>query len=301
MKKKFFLRLRLTGTHGHMLKAKKQIIEDLKLVDVVLEILDSRIPKSSQNPDFKNIIKQKKQIVLLNKSDLADNKETEKWKSYFDRNNIPALIIDANLGTGVKNIINKIETVLEEDLQKALNKGIKKKSIRVMIIGIPNVGKSSLINRLTNRKSQQVGNKPGVTKQKQWVRISNDIELLDTPGVLWPKFEDNKTAMHLSYIGAIKDELIPKEDVAYQLLKYLWENYQKNVIERYNLTNEDISIIMNKSENYEEDKIIALMELIASKRGAIISGGRVDYEKVANLLLIDFRTAKLGKITLEKV
>ena len=284
-----------------MLKAKKQIIEDLKLVDVVLEILDSRIPKSSQNPDFKNIIKQKKQIVLLNKSDLADNKETEKWKSYFDRNNIPALIIDANLGTGVKNIINKIETVLEEDLQKALNKGIKKKSIRVMIIGIPNVGKSSLINRLTNRKSQQVGNKPGVTKQKQWVRISNDIELLDTPGVLWPKFEDNKTAMHLSYIGAIKDELIPKEDVAYQLLKYLWENYQKNVIERYNLTNEDISIIMNKSENYEEDKIIALMELIASKRGAIISGGRVDYEKVANLLLIDFRTAKLGKITLEKV
>ena len=289
------------GTHGHMLKAKKQIIEDLKLVDVVLEILDSRIPKSSQNPDFKNIIKQKKQIVLLNKSDLADNKETEKWKSYFDRNNIPALIIDANLGTGVKNIINKIETVLEEDLQKALNKGIKKKSIRVMIIGIPNVGKSSLINRLTNRKSQQVGNKPGVTKQKQWVRISNDIELLDTPGVLWPKFEDNKTAMHLSYIGAIKDELIPKEDVAYQLLKYLWENYQKNVIERYNLTNEDISIIMNKSENYEEDKIIALMELIASKRGAIISGGRVDYEKVANLLLIDFRTAKLGKITLEKV
>ena len=284
-----------------MLKAKKQIIEDLKLVDVVLEILDSRIPKSSQNPDFKNIIKQKKQIVLLNKSDLADNKETEKWKSYFDRNNIPALIIDANLGTGVKNIINKIETVLEEDLQKALNKGIKKKSIRVMIIGIPNVGKSSLINRLTNRKSQQVGNKPGVTKQKQWVRISNDIELLDTPGVLWPKFEDNKTAMHLSYIGAIKDELIPKEDVAYQLLKYLWENYQKNVIERYNLTNEDISIIMNKSENYKEDKIIALMELIASKRGAIISGGRVDYEKVANLLLIDFRTAKLGKITLEKV
>ena len=289
------------GTHGHMLKAKKQIIEDLKLVDVVLEILDSRIPKSSQNPDFKNIIKQKKQIVLLNKSDLADNKETEKWKSYFDRNNIPALIIDANLGTGVKNIINKIETVLEEDLQKALNKGIKKKSIRVMIIGIPNVGKSSLINRLTNRKSQQVGNKPGVTKQKQWVRISNDIELLDTPGVLWPKFEDNKTAMHLSSIGAIKDELIPKEDVAYQLLKYLWENYQKNVIERYNLTNEDISIIMNKSENYKEDKIIALMELIASKRGAIISGGRVDYEKVANLLLIDFRTAKLGKITLEKV
>ena len=198
-------------------------------------------------------------------------------------------------------MINKIETVLEEDLQKALNKGIKKKSIRVMIIGIPNVGKSSLINRLTNRKSQQVGNKPGVTKQKQWVRISNDIELLDTPGVLWPKFEDNKTAMHLSYIGAIKDELIPKEDVAYQLLKYLWENYQKNVIERYNLTNEDISIIMNKSENYKEDKIIALMELIASKRGAIISGGRVDYEKVANLLLIDFRTAKLGKITLEKV
>ena len=301
MKKKVFLRLRLTGTHWHMLKEKKQIIEDLKLVDVVLEILDSRIPKSSQNPDFKNIIKQKKQIVLLNKSDLADNKETEKWKSYFDRNNIPALIIDANLGTGVKNIINKIEAVLEEDLQKALNKGIKKKSIRVMIIGIPNVGKSSLINRLTNRKSQQVGNKPGVTKQKQWVRISNDIELLDTPGVLWPKFEDNKTAMHLSYIGAIKDELIPKEDVAYQLLKYLWENYQKNVIERYNLTNEDISIIMNKSENYKEDKIIALMELIASKRGAIISGGRVDYEKVANLLLIDFRTAKLGKITLEKV
>ena len=294
-------KLNINWYPGHMAKTMRQIEEDSKLVDVVIEILDARIPISSQNPEVQKIINNKKKIIVLNKCDLAEEKENKNWVYYFEKNNIPALLCNANSGDGINLVIKKINEIMEEEKARLVNKGRKNKTIRAMVIGIPNVGKSSFINKIANKASLKVGNKPGVTKQKQWVRISNDIELLDTPGVLWLKFEDNKTAMHLSYIGAIKDELIPKEDVAYQLLKYLWENYQKNVIERYNLTNEDISIIMNKSENYEEDKIIALMELIASKRGAIISGGRVDYEKVANLLLIDFRTAKLGKITLEKV
>ena len=285
---------------GHMLKTKKQIIEDLKLIDVVIELLDARIPVSSQNPDLRRITQNKKRIILLNKSDLADDNETKKWKEYFISQNIPCLIIDANVGKGIKEILKEVQTVLEEEIQKAESKGIQNKKIRLMIVGIPNVGKSSLINRLMNKKSQQVGNKPGVTKQKQWVRISNNIELLDTPGVLWPKFEDEKTAFNLSYIGSIKDEILPKEDIAYNLTKYLWNNYKNNIILRYKLTEEDIKSIMVQDENSMEDETVRLMNLIALKRGAIIRKGEVDYDKVSNIILTDFRTAKIGKITLEK-
>ena len=281
-----------------MLKTKKQIIEDLKLIDVVIQVLDARIPSSSQNPDIQKIVNQKKQIILLNKSDLANNEETQKWKNYFLKKNIPTLIIDANSGKGVKFVLEEVENILQQELEKALNKGRKNKNIRIMIIGIPNVGKSSLINRLTNKKTAQVGNKPGVTKQKQWVRISNNIELLDTPGVLWPKFEDSKTALNLAYTGTIKDEILAKEDIIYELLKYLWENYKNNIIERYNLTEEEISNIIINAEN---DKIIELMNIIARKRGAIVSGGEIDYAKVSNLVLTDFRTGKIGRITLETV
>lgn len=285
---------------GHMLKTKKQIIEDLKLIDVVIELLDARIPVSSQNPDLRRITQNKKRIVLLNKSDLADDNETKKWKDYFILQNIPCLIIDANVGKGVKEILKEVQTVLEEEIQKAESKGIQNKKIRLMIVGIPNVGKSSLINRLMNKKSQQVGNKPGITKQKQWVRISNNIELLDTPGVLWPKFEGEKTAFNLSYIGSIKDEILPKEDIAYNLTKYLWNNYKNNIILRYKLTEEDIKSIMVQDEKSMEDETVRLMNLIALKRGAIIRKGEVDYDKVSNIILTDFRTAKIGKITIEK-
>lgn len=259
---------------GHMLKTKKQIIEDLRLIDVVIEILDARIPVSSQNPDLQKITQNKKRIVLLNKSDLADEKETKKWQQYFISQNIPCLITDGNTGKGVKDVLNEVEKELTEKLEKASQKGIQNKNIRLMILGIPNVGKSSLINRLAGKKSQQVGNKPGVTKQKQWVRISKNIELLDTPGVLWPRFEDEKVALNLSYTGTIKDEILHKEDIAYNLVKYLWVNYKNNIISRYNLTEEDIKSIMIQDKNELLDENVKLMNVIAKKRGALVSKRR---------------------------
>jgi len=280
---------------GHMFKTKKQIIEDIKLIDVVVEILDARIPLSSQNPDIKHITANKKKVVILNKSDLANDGETKKWVQYFKKQGIIAIPTDANLGKGVKETLNAVKELMKEELEKAANKGIKNKNIRMMIVGVPNVGKSSFINRMTNKKSAEVGNRPGVTKQKQWLRISSNIELLDTPGVLWPKFESEEVGLNLAYIGTIKDEIIDKTNAAYNLLKFLEKNNKKELFERYKLTEEDINSIMS------EDTILTLMELIAKKRGALISGGEIDYEKVASLILNDFRTAKIGKITLEKV
>lgn len=281
-----------------MLKTKKQIMEDLKLIDIVIEILDARIPVSSRNPDMQKIIQNKKRIVILNKSDLAEEKETTKWVEYYKKNNIKAIIADANLGKGIKETLKQIEKIMEEDIQKAAVKGRIKKNIRVMILGIPNVGKSSFINRLCNKKTTVVGNRPGVTKQKQWVRISNNIELLDTPGVLWPKFEDEKVALNLSFTGSIKDEILETVEVSFSLLTYLYNNYKSNLMERYKITENDIEDIKSEDENEE---VYNLMKLIGKRRGAVISGGEVDDEKTANILLNDFRSGKLGRITLEKV
>ena len=283
---------------GHMLKTKKQIIEDLKLIDVVIEILDARIPISSQNPDIGQITSRKKKIVLLNKADLADEKETAKWVSYFNNIGIKAIATDLNLGKGAKEILKQIEIIMQEELEKAAMKGRINKNIRIMIIGIPNVGKSSLINRLLNKKTVEVGNRPGVTKQKQWVRIAKNVELLDTPGVLWPKFEDETVAYNLAYIGSIKDEILPKTEVAYHLLKKLYNDYKVELLTKYKLTEEDLSSIIT---NVDCDVILELMNLIAKKRGALISGGEIDYEKTAGIIFTDFRTGKIGRITLEQV
>lgn len=283
---------------GHMLKTKKQIIEDLKLIDVVVELLDARIPKSSRNPDIQKIVQNKKRIVLLNKSDLAEDRETKKWIEYYKNNNVTAIVCDANLGKGIKEILNQIEKSVEEETQKAALKGRVKKNIRVVILGIPNVGKSSLINRLCNKKTTIVGNKPGVTKQKQWVRIANNIELLDTPGVLWPKFEDETVALNLAYTGSIKDEVLETIEVAFKLLIYLYNNYKSNLLERYKITEAELEKINSEDEN---EKLYNLMKLIGRKRGAVISGGEIDDEKTAKIILNDFRSGKLGKITLEKV
>lgn len=283
---------------GHMLKTKKQIMEDLKLIDIVIEILDARIPVSSRNPDMQKIIQNKKRLVILNKSDLAEEKETTKWVEYYKKNNIKAIVADANIGKGIKETLKQIEKIMEEDMQKAAAKGRIKKNIRVMILGIPNVGKSSFINRLCNKKTTIVGNRPGVTRQKQWVRISNNIELLDTPGVLWPKFEDEKVALNLSFTGSIKDEILETVEVAFSLLAYLYNNYKSNLMERYKITDNDIEDVKSEDENEE---VYNLMKLIGKRRGAVVSGGEVDDEKTANILLNDFRSGKLGRITLEKV
>lgn len=272
-----------------MYKTKKQIIEDLKLIDVVVELLDARIPISSHNPDINDIIKNKKKIVVLNKCDLSEDCENKKWLQEYSNNNIQAVLVDSNTGKGINDAISKIQYVMKDDLKIHATKGKVGRAIRVMILGIPNVGKSSFINRLTKKTSAKVGNKPGVTKQKQWVRLSNSIELLDTPGVLWPKLESENIALNLAFTGSIKDDILEKTELAYELLKRLINSYSTNIMERY------------KIENIENCDIVSLMETIGKKRGAISSGGKIDLEKVSNIILEDFRSGKLGKITLEKV
>lgn len=284
---------------GHMAKTKKQIIQDLKLIDVVVEILDARIPLSSQNPDVKGYTKNKKKVVVLNKADLADETETKKWISYFASKGIPAVATDANSGKSVTEVIRAVKEVSKETQEKFADKGRIGKSIRIMILGIPNVGKSSFINRLTKKNSAQVGNKPGVTRQKQWIRIEDGIELMDTPGVLWPKFESEEVGLNLAFTGSIKDDILEKTEIAYQLLCFLVKNYLKNVIERYKLDENQINEILNSDEE-ENNKIVEIMETIAKKRGAILSGGRIDYEKVSIILLDEFRSGKIGRITVEK-
>lgn len=284
---------------GHMAKTKKQIIEDLKLIDVVVELLDARIPLSSQNPDIAKMIGDKKRLVVLNKCDLADSIENDKWINHFRKQGIPAVLTDANSGKGIANVVKEIEKIMEEDLKKQVEKGRVGKRIRVMIMGIPNVGKSSFINRITKKNSLEVGNRPGVTKKKQWIRLSSNIELLDTPGVLWPKFESEEVALHLSYIGSIKDEILDKMEVAFFLTKFLLQNYRNLFCNRYQLDETEVQQELEKNQN-ENSNILDVMHMVGRKRGAIVSGGRIDEEKVARLLLDEFRSGKIGKITLEK-
>ena len=284
---------------GHMAKTKRQIMEDLKLIDVIVEVLDARIPLSSQNPDVRGYAKNKKKVVVLNKADLADETETKKWVKYFGSKGIPAVITDANSGKGINDVIRAVREVSKESQEKFADKGRVGKSIRIMILGIPNVGKSSFINRITKKNTAQVGNKPGVTRQKQWIRIEDGIELMDTPGVLWPKFESEEVGLHLAFTGSIKDDILERTEIAYQLLNFLVKNYLVNVIERYKLDENSVNEILNSDEE-ENMKIVAIMDDIAKKRGAILSGGRIDYEKVSGIILDEFRSGKIGRITIEK-
>ncbi len=280
---------------GHMAKTKRQIIEDMKLVDVVIELLDARIPKSSRNPDIQGMLKNKKKIVILNKSDLADEKETKKWIEYFKKKNILAIDVDSNQGKGIKQVSQAIEKIMEDELKIQNSKGRIRKTIRVMIVGIPNVGKSSFINRISKKTTMTVGNKPGVTRQKQWIRIGNQIELLDTPGVLWPKFESEEVGLNLAYTGSIKEEILEKTEITYNLLKFLDENYSSDLYAKYKISEQEIDEIKDNPQYTLE-----LMYLIGKKRGALISGGNIDEEKVAKIILDDFKNGRIGKITLEK-
>lgn len=286
---------------GHMAKTKRQIQEDLKLIDVVVELLDSRIPISSRNPDINSIVKGKKKIIVLNKSDLADEKETIKWVEYFKAQKIPAVITDANSGKGIKDVIKQAEIIMKDELDKREAKGRTGRKIRIMILGIPNVGKSSFINRLANKNSLEVGNKPGVTRKKQWIKISNSIELLDTPGVLWPKFESDEVALNLAYTGTIKDDVLEKTDVAFYFLKYMLENEIDKLVARYNLSKQELLNSLENQTRPENEIIYDIMLQIGKLRGAVVSGGNVDDVKTANIILEDFRSGKLGRITLEKV
>lgn len=280
---------------GHMAKTRREIQEDLKLIDVVIELLDARIPLASRNPDFDNIIRNKKRIVILNKSDLSNEVENQRWIEYFKSKGIPAIAVDSNSGKGVNKVPKEIEKIMQDDIQKMQEKGIVRKTIRVMILGIPNVGKSSFINRISKKTTMEVANRPGVTRQKQWIRIDNQIELLDTPGVLWPKF-DEETGLKLAYTGSIKDDILDRVDIAYNLTKILVNKHRKLLQERYKISDEEFETL-REEENYS----LEFMYAIGRKRGALISGGEVDLERVSRIILDDFRSGRTGKITLEVV
>ena len=285
---------------GHMAKTRRQITDDLKLVDVVIEILDARIPISSQNPEIKQITQNKKKVVVLNKCDLSDENDNKKWMEYFIKQGNKVVLVDSNTGKGVNEVIRQTQLVMADEMKRLADKGRIGKKIRVMIVGIPNVGKSSFINRITKKNSAIVGNKPGVTRQKQWIRINDEIELMDTPGVLWPKFESEEVALNLAFTGTIKDDILEITEIAYCLTKFLLENYRKNLLERYSLNEQIVNDILEQDQD-ENQNIYEIMQLIGKRRGAIISGGNIDDEKTSKIILDDFRSGKLGKITLEKV
>ena len=284
---------------GHMAKTRKQITEDLKLVDVVIEILDARIPISSQNPEIQKIIQNKKKVIVLNKSDLSDENENRKWMEYFIKQGNRAVLVDSNTGKGINDVIKQIQLTMADEMKKLSEKGRIGRKIRVMIVGIPNVGKSSFINRITKKNSAEVGNKPGVTKQKQWIRINDEVELMDTPGVLWPKFGSEEVALNLAYTGTIKDDILQITEIAYCLTKFLLKNYKDKLINRYSLEENVINNILGQEQD-ENQNIYEIMKLIGKRRGAIISGGNIDDDKTSKIILDDFRCGKIGKISLEK-
>ncbi|CAM3354868.1 ribosome biogenesis GTPase YlqF [Marinicrinis lubricantis] len=278
---------------GHMAKARRQIEERLKLIDVAIELLDARIPLSSRNPMIDDILAQKPRIVLLNKADIADERITKEWIRYFADRKLKALPVESTTGKGVKEITEAAKEKMADKFAAMGRKGIQPRAVRALIVGIPNVGKSTLINRLAGRSAAATGDRPGVTKAQQWIRIGSELELLDTPGILWPKFEEEWVGYHLAATGAIKDEILNSEDIAFYILKYLIREYPKALEERYG-----IEQLPEDTENPHE--VVELMEQIGRKRGCLQSGGSVNLEKASNVILRDLRTEKLGRISLER-
>lgn len=272
---------------GHMTKTRRQIEEKLKLIDAVVEILDARIPISSKNPDIAEITKGKPRIAVLNKVDLADDAVTKEWVEYYRAQGIFCCLADCAKGKGVNESVQAVKKVLQDRIQKDSEKGMTR-AIKLLVAGVPNVGKSSYINRLSGRASATVGDRPGVTRGQQWIRLKSGIELLDTPGILWPKFEDQTVGLHLAFIGSIKDEIMDTEELACELASFLNAHYKEAFCTRYKLT--DTEGLMG----YE------LVEALGRKRGFVVSGGEIDFLRASNILLDEFRSAKIGKISLER-
>ena len=272
---------------GHMKKAQRLIEENLNLVDIVIELLDARIPQSSQNPMLKDIINNKPRLIALNKADLADNKSTQRWINQFAAEGLKSISIDSVKGAGIKELVTVAKSLAEYKTHKLTSHGAKPRSARAMIIGIPNVGKSSLINRLAGINHTKIENRPGVTRAKQWIKIDNGLELLDTPGILWPKFEDPEVAIKLAWTYAISDEIHDLEPVVCRLLEVLSKNYREGLITRFKI---DTPLPVNGLE---------ILEIIGRKRGCIRKGGVVDLEKTERLVLNEFRSGKLGRVTLD--
>lgn len=273
---------------GHMTKTKRQIEKDLKLVDAVAEILDARIPVSSRNPDIASLTSNKPRVILLNKCDMADRSATDKWISALSQKNVVALPVDCKTGKGIDRFVPALKNLLSDKIEAYQKKGMLNPSMRVMIVGIPNVGKSTFINRISKKNRATTADRPGVTRGNQWFTVSKGFEILDTPGVLWPKFDDQSVGEKLAFTGAIKDNIMDIELLAIRLLDLLKELRTPAFVERFKLSSEDLSL-----ESYE------LLGVIAKKRGMIVRGGEPDTERASVMLLDEFRAAKLGRITLE--
>ncbi len=272
---------------GHMTKARRMMAEDVKMVDAVCEIADARIPISSRNPDLDEICGGKPRLLVLNRTDQADPGQTEAWIRYYRQQGVSVLSTDCRTGKGTKNFSGAVRELLSDRIRSLEEKGQKGRSLRVMVIGIPNVGKSSFINRVANRKAAQTSDRPGVTRGKQWIRVSGGLELLDTPGVLWPKFENRTVGEHLAYTGAIRDQILDSVSLAGNLMLLLKERYPGRLAERFRI------------EPGDGDTGLTLLEMAGRKRGCLISGGEVDLERIAAVVLDEFRGGKLGLITLE--
>lgn len=270
---------------GHMTKAKRQMQEDLKLIDLIIELVDARVPLSSRNPDIDQLGQNKSRLILLNKADLADERQNEAWKEYFQSKGFYVVKVDSRSGSGMKMIQNVIQEACKEKIERDRRRGIKNRPIRAMVAGIPNVGKSTFINTFAGKACAKTGNKPGVTKGKQWIRLNKNVELLDTPGILWPKFEDQLVGIRLACVGSIKDDILNIEELALWLLEKLKKDYPGLLEKRYGVS--------------EEGTPLETLEAIARARGCLKRGEELDYVKASGVIFDDFRGGKIGRITLE--
>lgn len=280
------MKLNINWYPGHMKKTSDSIKENLKKVDLVFELIDARAPRASENPMIPELIGDKPRILIFNKGDLADPKENKRWLGYYKAKGISVVAVNSNLGKGIPNLFDEVDNVMASKRERDRDKGIISEQVRAMIVGIPNVGKSTLINSLANKKSAKTGNTPGITRNNQWIKVGDRLQLLDTPGVLWPKFESEELALNLAYIGSIKDEVLPREEVALKLIEKLSESYGDLLEERFKIKIKETPLLT--------------MEEIARKRGAIMRGNEVDYTRVTDIILDEFRKASIGRITLEK-
>ena len=272
---------------GHMTKAKRQMQEDIKLIDLVIELVDARIPLSSRNPDIDELGKNKYRLILMNKADLADKERTREWSAFFKEKGFFVVSLDARSKSGMKSITDIVMEACKEKIERDRRRGILNRPIRTMVVGIPNVGKSTFINSFAGKACAKTGNKPGVTKGNQWIRLNKTLELLDTPGILWPRFEDQQVGLHLALIGSINDQILNKDELACELISLLEKDYPQVVKDRFGI------------ENVEEDRVKVLEE-IARSRACLMKGGELDLARASALLLDDFRAGKLGRISLEK-
>jgi len=286
---------------GHMKKTRELIAENLKMVDAVIEVVDARIPMSSRNPIIDELVKRKRRIIVLNKSDLSDGRENERWAEHFQNSGAIVLLMNCMSGGGVQQLF-KVLTKLREEKNEGQ---VRKKTLRMMIVGVPNVGKSSLINRMAGKKSAKTGDRPGVTRGKQWLNLENNMQLLDTPGILWPKFEDPEVGLNLAFCGSIKDEILDVASLALELISVLMQEYPQLLVERYKL--EDLPKLRDLGDKDEEGNraegspALATMDAIALKRGFILPGKKIDYERCGKTVLDEFRAGMIGRITLEKI